>query len=95
MTDFTPVWKALSSSHVLLLIDTHLDPSKPLDGGYDLDFFDSKVEEIHDWFKSIVKDRYGKTDFKLKNGAWLCIRPLLPVPVPINPQDNLKVMVLR
>jgi len=95
MADFTPVWKALNSSHVLLLVDTHADPSKPNSGGYDLDFFDSKVEEVFDWFKSIVKDRCGKTDFKMLNGAWLCIRPLVPIPVPLSSQPNLKIMVLR
>lgn len=95
MNDFTPVWKALSTSHVLLLVDTHFDPSKNKDGGYDLEVFDSKVEEIHEWFLSIIKERCGKTDFKLLNGAWLCIRPLIPVPVPLSPQANLKVMVFR
>lgn len=95
MLDFTPVWKALSSSHVLLLVDTHFEPSPKSNGGYDMDFFDSKVEEIYDWFKTLIKERCGKTDFRLINGAWLCVRPLVPVPVPLTPQSNLKVMVLR
>lgn len=93
MSDFTPVWTALNSSHVLLLVDTHADPSKP-GGGYDIEFFEDKVEEIHSWFRSIVKDRCGKTDFRMANDAWLCIRPLVPSPAfPAKP--NLKIMVLR
>ena len=95
MSDLTPVWKALNTAHVLLLVDTQMDPSKHSDGGYDLDFFDSKVEEVYSWFKSLVRDRYGKTDFKMHNGAWLCVRPLIPIPIPVTPQPNLKVMVLR
>lgn len=93
MSDFTPVWKELTTSHVLLLVDTHKDPSKP-GSGYDMVFFDYKVEELYEWFQKIVKNRCGKTDFLMTNGAWLCIRPLVPAPAfPSRP--NLKIMVLR
>lgn len=95
MTDFTPVWKALSSSHVLLLIDTHADPSVPDAGGYDPDVFAARAEEVYMWFKKIVKDRCGDADFCMVNGAWLCVRPLVPIPVPLPSKPNLKVMVLR
>lgn len=93
MSDFTPVWTALNTSHVLLLVDTHADPAKP-GGGYNIEFFESKVEEIYEWFRSIVKTRCGKTDFLMSNGAWLCIRPLVPAP-PFPQRPNLKIMVLR
>ena len=93
MSDFTPVWQALSSSHVLLLVDTHPDPSKP-NVGYDIDFFEEKVEEVHKWFETLIKSRAGLTDFLLINGAWLCVRPLVPAP-PLPQRPNLKVMVLR
>lgn len=94
MDDLSPVWQALNASHVLLLVDTHSDPSKPSSGGYDIEMFEDRVESIYDWFKSTVNKRCGKTDFLMVNGAWLCVRPLVPAPAfPSNP--NLKVMVLR
>jgi len=94
MADYNVIWEALGKQHVLLLIDTHPDPSKPNSGGYDIDFFESKVEEIFAWFEKIVKSRAGKTDFLMLNGAWLCVRPLVPAP-PLPQRPNLRIMVLR
>ncbi len=94
MDDFSPVWEALNKSHVLLLVDTHQDPANRAGGGYDIDFFETKVEQIYDWFKTIVKDRCGKTDFRMVNDAWLCVRPLLAAPA-FPQRPNMKIMVLR
>jgi len=67
--DYTEVWEALQKKHVLLLVDTHLDPSNPNSGGYDLSYFEMKTEEIYHWFESIVASRAGATDFLMLNGA--------------------------
>lgn len=93
MDDYTPVWEALNSTHVLLLVDTHKSLTKP-SSGYDIDFFEAKVQEIYLWFQSVVNIRAGLTDFQMKNGAWLCVRPLVPAPA-LPQRPNLKVMVLR
>lgn len=92
--DYTGVWEALQKKHVLLLVDTHVDPSTPNSGGYNLPYFESKAEEIYQWFESIIASRAGATDFLMVNGAWLCIRPLVPAPV-LPTKPDLKIMVLR
>ena len=92
MSDYTTVWEALQTSHVLLLVDTHSDPNK--EDGYDMEFFDSKAEDIFYWFESIVKDKVSPVDLLMVNNAWLFIRPLVPAPaMPTKP--NMKIMVLR
>jgi hypothetical protein len=91
MADYTPVWTALNSTHVLLLVDARQNAPK---SGYDIDLFEQKVQEIFLWFESVVQTRAGFTDFRMKNGAWLCVRPLVPAPA-LPQRPNLKVMVLR
>jgi len=93
MSDYTSVWSTLQTHHVLLLVDTHSDPSKPEDG-YDVEYFESKVEEIYEWFSRIIKDRVSAVDFVMQNNAWLLIRPLVPAPV-MPTKQNMKIMVLR
>jgi len=93
MSDYNPVWESLKTHHVLLLVDTHSDPSRP-DDGYDIEFFDQKVEEIHSWFSTIIKSRVSAVDFVMQNNAWLFIRPLVPAPV-LPTKPNMKIMVLR
>lgn len=94
MSDYTKVWEALNSKHVLLLVDTHVDPSLPNSGGYDVEAFEKKLQEIDAWFSPIVKSRAGMTDFLLINGAWLCVRPKIPMPV-LPQKQNLTIMVLE
>lgn len=87
-SDYTKVWEVLCSSHVLLMVDTVLD----MNGAYNIDVFNSKVDDITAWFSPIIKTRAGTTDLEMKNGAWLFIRPL--VPFPFKPNKNLKVLVI-
>jgi len=93
--DFTPVWEALNSGHVLLLVDTHFspDPSKEDAGTYDIDVFESRLETVHEWFLSVISEVISHVDFRMKNNAILSVRPLLPIPGISS--CGTKVMVLR
>lgn len=86
MGNYNPVWKALNSGkHVLLLIR---------DDGDD-EIFEARVDDVREWFASIVKGDYGRFDLLMKNDAWLSLRRFRGVPCPVDAErDGVQVMLL-
>lgn len=93
MIDYTSIWKELNDGkHVLLFIDAHDD-----DPNLKKLIFERRLESLRDWFSPIITAQYGKSDFLMKNNAFLCVRLLSSLPsYPFNPEDEgIKVMVIR
>ena len=93
MSDYTSVWKVLNSGmHVLLFVDVADD-----DPEMRILRFQRRVEDIREWFKSIVKEDWGGSAFLMQNDALLVVRMLSNLPVyPFDPEkEGVKLMVLR